>query len=210
MVLATYANSVRSSITGATGLKQRGSITLMQDFVILASNSTKQLISIAIHSPMAHLMIQTGSLNKEKDCPNLKCVFDSSAALSTPNFHFMEAVIRQFPHILKKIYLTNDYTAIVLSSVVNTPDLAPITTELTAGFNIHFPYSTKDRNSTSLLVTAGPDVAVNNIFGLPFIMATGMDADFVDNICEAKNLLCNPFPINFKHATKSIPVFQSQ
>jgi hypothetical protein len=25
-----------------------------------------------------------------------------------------------------------------------------------------------------------------------------MIADFVNNVCEAKNLLCNPFPINFK------------
>jgi hypothetical protein len=34
-----------------------------------------------------------------------------------------------------------------------------------------------------------------------------MIADFVDNVCEAKNLLCDPFPIDFKHATNSIPVF---
>jgi hypothetical protein len=36
----------------------------------------------------------------------------------------------------------------------------------------------------------------------------GMIADFVDNVCEAKNLLCDPFPIDFKRATKSIPVYQ--
>ncbi len=59
------------------------------------------------------------------------------------------------------------------------------------------------------MVAAGPDVAVNIVLGLPFIKATGMVADFVDNVCEAKNLLCEPFPFDFKHATKSIPVFQS-
>ncbi len=35
----------------------------------------------------------------------------------------------------------------------------------------------------------------------------GMIADFVNNVCEEKTLLCNPFPIDFKHATKSIPGF---
>jgi hypothetical protein len=35
-----------------------------------------------------------------------------------------------------------------------------------------------------------------------------MIADFVNNVCEAKNLLCNPFPNDFKCTTKSIPVFQ--
>ncbi len=119
----------------------------------------------------------------------------------------MEAVIRQFPHVLKKIYLPNDYVAIILSNIVNTPDSAPITTKLNVGFDIHLPYATKDGSYTSLLVAAGPDVAVNLILGLLFIKAMGMIADFVGNVCEAKNLLCNPFPINFKHATKSISVF---
>ncbi len=74
-------------------------------------------------------------------------------------------------------------------------------------FPTKLPYTTKDGNYTSLLVAAGPDVAVNLILGLPFIKATDMIADFVDNVCEAKNLLCNPFLIDFKRATKSIPVF---
>jgi hypothetical protein len=158
---------------------------------------------------MAHLTLLTGLANEEKDCPNLRCVFDSGAALSTANFHFMEAVIRQFPHILKRIYLPEDYAAIVLSGIVNTPDSAPVTTELTVGFEVHLPYFTKDRNSTSLMVAAGPDVAVNVVLGLPFIKATGMVADFVDNVCEVRNLLCDPFPMDFKRATKCILVFQS-
>ena len=83
---------------------------------------------------------------------------------------------------------------------------APITTELPVGFAIHLPYATKDGNDTSLLVAAGLDVAVNLILGLPFIKATGMIVDFIDNVCQAKHLLCDPFPIDFRKATKSIPV----
>jgi hypothetical protein len=205
--------SVSSSITGATSTvgtgTKRGSITLHQDVVMLASDSTKPPIPIAIHSPMAHLTLQTGTSSEDRDCPALKCDFDSGAAFSTANFHFMEAVIWQFPYILKKIYLPEDYAAIVLLGIVNTTNSAPVTMELTVGFDIHLPYITKDGNTTSLLVAAGPDVPVNIVLGLPFITAMGMVANFVDNVCEAKNLLCEPIPINFKHATKSIPVFQS-
>jgi hypothetical protein len=212
LVITQDNQSISSSITGATGINRlgtkHGSVTLNQDVVIiLSSDTTKPPIPIAIHSPMAHVTLQTGLSNEERDCPALKCVFDSGAALSTANFHFMEAVIRQYPHILKKIYLSDEYAAIVLSSIVNTPDSAPITTKLNVGFDIHLPYTTKDGNNASLLVTAGPDVAVNLILGLPFIKATGMIADFVDNVCEAKNLLCDLFPIDFKRAMKSIPVF---
>jgi hypothetical protein len=121
----------------------------------------------------------------------------------------MEAVIRQYPHILKKIYLPDNYAAIILSGIVNTPDSAPITTKLNVGFDIHLPNTTKDGYNTSLLVAAGPNVAVNLILGLPFIKATSMIADFVDNVCEAKNLLCNLFPIDLKRTTKSIPVLRT-
>ena len=34
-----------------------------------------------------------------------------------------------------------------------------------------------------------------------------MISNFVDNVCQAKHLLCDLFPINFKSAMKSIPVF---
>jgi hypothetical protein len=87
---------------------------------------------------------------------------------------------------------------------------APITTELAVGFEVRLPYLTKDGNSTSLLVAAGPDVTVNLILGRPFIKATGMIADFVDNVCQAKHLLCDPFPIDFRRATKSTPVIEGR
>jgi len=69
----------------------------------------------------------------------------SAASLSTANFHYMEAVVRRYTHILKAIYLPDDYAAIVLTGIVmsSTAD-APITTELPVGFEIHLPYTTKD------------------------------------------------------------------
>jgi hypothetical protein len=210
-VVTTDGGSVASSITGATTTrspsKRVSHVTLHQDVVVLAGSSSLPLIPVAIHSPMAHITLQTGTAHEEKDCPNLRCVFDTGAALSTANFHFMEAVVRQYPHILKQIYMPAEYATIVLSRIVTTSNAEPITTELPVGFEIHLPYPTKNGSETSLLVAAGPDVAVNLILGLPFIKATGMIGDFVDNVCQAKHLVCGPFPIDFKRATKSIPVF---
>ncbi len=109
----------------------------------------------------------------------------------------------------KQIYMPAEYAAIVLSGIATASNTEPITTELPVGFKIHLPYLTKDGSETSLLVPAGPDVAVNLILSLPFIKASGMIGDFVDNVCQAKHLLCNPFPIDFKRTTKSIPVFMA-
>jgi hypothetical protein len=156
---------------------------------------------------MAHITLWRGASNKEKDCPNLCCVFDTGAALSTANFHFMEAVVRQHPHILKRIYLPAEYASIVLLGIVTSANDKPITTELSVRFEVHLPYLTKDGSETSLLVAVGPDVAMNLSLGLPIIKAAGMIGNFVDNVCQAKHLLCDPFPIVFKCTTKSIPVF---
>ncbi len=209
-VVTTDGASVASSVTGVTTPQRQGghpSVTLHQDVVVLTGTSSLPPIPVAIHSPMAHITLQTGTAAKERDCPNLCCVFDTGAALSTVNFHFMEAVVCQFPHILKQIYMPAKYAAIVLSGIINSSNNKPITTELPVGFEIHLPYLTKDGSEATLLVVAGPDVAVNLILGLPFIKATGVIGDFVDNVCQAKHLMCEPFSIDFKRASKSIPVF---
>jgi hypothetical protein len=206
--LNTPDTSSVSTISGATpngSVIRCSNITLLQDVVVLSTQSLKPQIPIAIHSPMPHLSLQTGTAKDERDCPALRCMLDTGASLSTANFHYMEAVVRQYPHILKAIYLPDNYAAIVLSGIVTSSSDAPITTELPVGFEIHLPYTTKDGNETSLLVATGPDVAVNLILGLPFIKAMGMIVDFIDNVCQAKHLLCDPFPIDFRRATKSIP-----
>ena len=182
-VVTTDGGSIASSITGATTTRTLGNhashITLHQDTVVLASTSSKPPIPIAIHSPMAHITLQTGTSNEEKDCPNLHCVFDTGASLSTANFHFMEAVVCQYPHILKWVYMPANYASIVLFVIVTSSNDEPIMVELLVGFETHLPYLTKNRSETSLLVATGPDVDVNLILGLPFIKATGTIGNFV-------------------------------
>ena len=145
-VVPGSASSAASTLTGTSspGLIRRGNVTLHQDVVILSTQSSKPHILVAIHSPMPHLIMQTGTSKEEKDCPGLRCMLDTGASLSTANFHYMEAVavVRQYPQILKAIYLPEDYAAIILSGIVTSSAVAPITTELSVGFEIHLPYVT--------------------------------------------------------------------
>jgi hypothetical protein len=46
---------------------------------------------------------------------------------------------------------------------------------------------------------------VNTIIGLPFIKATGIINNTVDNVVKAKHLVCKPFPIEFYGTTKYVP-----
>ena len=45
---------------------------------------------------------------------------------------------------------------------------------------------------------------MNTVLGLPLITTTGMILNFNDNVVQAKNLDCPPFPIDFCCATKTI------
>ncbi len=89
----SVASSLTSPTRGSTVLKHNN-VVLHQDAVILATEPSKPPIPITIHSPMAHVTLQTGCCDEMRDCPGLRCVFNSGAALNTANYHFMEAVIR--------------------------------------------------------------------------------------------------------------------
>ena len=43
------------------------------------------------------------------------------------------------------------------------------------------------------------------VLGVPLITATSKIINTIDNVVEAKNLDCPPFPLNFCHAAKNIP-----
>jgi hypothetical protein len=186
LVITADATSISSSLTSLTrgGNVNCPSMILHQDAVALVMEPSKLPIPITICSLMAHVTLQSGLCDETKDRPGIWCVLDSSAALNTANYHFMEAMICQYPHIIKQIYLPDNYAAIILSGIVSLPSNGPITSKLSVGFELHLSYHTKDGANTSLLVAAGPDIAMNVILGLPFIKATGMIADFVDNVCK--------------------------
>ncbi len=80
-----------------------------------------------------------------------------------------------------------------------------VTTDLSVAFQFHLPYLTRDGSRTSIIIATGPQVSVNAIIGLPFIKATSMIVDTVDNVIKAKHLVCEPFPIEFFRSTKYVP-----
>jgi hypothetical protein len=77
---------------------------------------------------------------------------------------------------------------------------------LSVGFQFHLPYLTHAGQPTSILIATGPHVMVNLIVGLPFIQATGMILDLVDNVANLKSLDCPPFPIKYRRATVHVPI----
>ncbi len=80
--------------------------------------------------------------------------------------------------------------------------------KLLLAFQFHLPYFTKDGSATSFVVATGPHVSMNTVLGLLLITTTGMILDFNDNVVQAKNLDCPPFPIDFCHATETIPAIK--
>ena len=143
------------------------------------------------------------------NCPNnpsIRCAVDTCAALSTGSLHFYASVAKLFPHCVVKVFAPKDYAPIVLSGIVQTSDQAAVTTELEVGWQFHLPYKTKGGDDASFVIATGPHVSVNTILGLPFIQATGMILNFVNNVAECKYLNCPPFTIDFQRMSNHVPV----
>ncbi len=115
---------------------------------------------------------------------------------------------KHYPHCLAKLLTPANYALIVLSGIVQANNAA-VTTELEVGFQFHLPYCTSGGNSLSLLIATGPNVLVNTVIGLPFIKATGMILDFVDDVVECKHLDCPPFPMDFWCMSNHVPVAEA-
>jgi hypothetical protein len=92
----------------------------MVGIVVLSSATASRDIlpaPIVSNFPLIHLQLGT-----DLDCPNcpiMHYVFDTAAALSTGNFHFVAVVAKQYPHCNVKLYDPKDYNPIVLSGIVH-------------------------------------------------------------------------------------------
>jgi hypothetical protein len=138
------------------------------------------------------------------NAPVIQCMVDTGTALNTRNYSFIAAIAKRYLHCIAKVFLPEDHSPIILSGVIDDENQA-ITTKLSVAFEFHLPYPTHNGQSTSISIATGPQVSVNSIIGLPFITGTGMIINTVDNVVEAKHLVCEPFPIDFCCATKYIP-----
>jgi hypothetical protein len=110
--------------------------------VLLSATASCDILPAPIVSNFPHIRLQLGSDLDCPNCPVVHCVVDTAAALSIGIFHFIAAVAKRYPHCLVKLYYPRDYNSIVLSGIVQRGGES-ITTELTVGFQFHFPYLTK-------------------------------------------------------------------
>jgi hypothetical protein len=171
---------------------------------LAAGSPLKRMMPITIQSNLPHIALQFGPDLDMADCPQVHCAIDTCAALATGNFHFFSALAKYYPHFHAKLLTPVNYAPIVLSGIVQANNAA-VTTELKVGFQSHLPYCTSGSDSLSLLMATGPNVLVNTIIGFPFIKATGMILDFVDDVAECKHLNCPPFPMDFWHTSNHVP-----
>jgi hypothetical protein len=145
VVTADGNNSIASSLTSPTlGPGSHPNVILHKNAIAVMMDLSKLPIRITIHSPTAHMTLQMGLCDKTKDCLGIQCVIGSGAVLNTANYHFMKALIQQNSHIIKKIYLPDNYAAIILSGIVSSPTDNSITTKLSVGFELYLLYHTKD------------------------------------------------------------------
>jgi hypothetical protein len=183
-----------------------GGVVLVTEVVVLAAGSPlKHAMPISIQSNLPHITIQFGADLDFPNYPSICCTIDSCAALTTGNFHFFTSVVKRFPHCIAKMYTPDDYAPIVLSGIVQSNEES-VTTKLEVGFLFHLPYRTREGNTASLMVAAGPNVSVNTIIGLPFMKVTGMILDLVDEVVDCRYLDCPPFPVDFCRTSNHVPV----
>jgi hypothetical protein len=180
-------------------------IFVIDVLVLSASTPTCDILPAPIMSNFPHIRLQLGSTLDCLDCPILRCVVDTAAALTTGNFHFVAASAKKYPHCVAKLYVSEDYNPIVLSGIVQHGEES-VTTELTVGFQFHLPYLTGDGQAMSILIATGPQVTVSTIVGLPFIQATRMIIDLSDNVADMRALDASPFPLEYHCATVHVPI----
>jgi hypothetical protein len=183
-----------------------GYIFIVDVQVLTAGSQLKQVMPVSIQSNLPHIIVQFG---EEMNCPfssSIRCAVDTCAALSMGSFQFYASVAKRFPHCVAKVFAPKDYSPIVLSGMVQSSEQAAVTTKLEVGWQFHLPYKTKGGDNTSFAIATGPHVSVNNILELPFMQATAMIIDFVDNIAECKHISCPPFTIYFQRTSNHVLV----
>ncbi len=148
--------------------------------------------------------MQLGSTLGGSSCPSIWAVINTAAALTIGNLHFFTKIVKMFPHTVAAVYAPWDYSLITLSGIVEQNSKS-VTTKLTVAFKFKLPYLTKGGNTTTFMVTVGPNVTVNTILGLPFIKQTKMIVDAADQVAELCALDTLPFPIDFRCAQCHVP-----
>ena len=167
------------------------------------NTTSREALPVPISSLLPHINVGLGV--KEEDCSvMMSCVVDTGASITTGNFFYCSYIAKTFPAVVSRVLTSDHFSPITLSGVVQAEG-SSVTTDLPVAFEFHMPYTTTDGTPTTLLVACGPQVSVNLILGFPFMSATGMSIDFVDNVADCKKLSVPPFSIEHKKARVHVP-----
>jgi hypothetical protein len=118
------------------------------------------------------------------------------------------AIAKAYPELVKSIKLAKDrYSPIVLNGVISKDDNDSVrySTNLPAVVEFHLDYKTSTNQPISIKFATGEDVSVNCLLGMSFIKAAKLIIDSNDNLVESKLMECEPFPIEYKHPSRSSP-----
>ena len=113
---AVLAYMKKDSGGGNEGGPRKKPMIFVADVIVLSSaTNSRDILPAPIVSNFPHIHLQLGTDLGCANCPIVRCVLDTAAALSTGNFHFVAAIAKQYPHCVAKIYVPQDYNPIVLS-----------------------------------------------------------------------------------------------
>jgi hypothetical protein len=148
----SHATSIASSVTtpssvipspsarqgqggGGRGFQGSGGRVFVVNVQVLAAGSAlKQMMIIAIHSNLPHIIMQFETNPDCPHCPLICCAIDLCAALTMGNFHFFALLVKHFLHCLAKVHAPQDYAPIILSGVVQSHQQDAVTTKLEVSF----------------------------------------------------------------------------
>ena len=122
------------------------------------------------------------------NCPDIFVAIDTCAGIVTGYYSYLMSLTKSYPHCLYRLFTLKEYASITLYGIVQNDNSLAVTTVLDCTFVFHLPYKLcSNSGDTMIAITAGKDVAVNVILGLPFITSMNMVLDFNDNVatCNA-------------------------
>ncbi len=205
-----FKNAGRDRGSRGKGFQGGGPCIFVCNVIVFgAGTALKRMMPITIQSNLPHIVLQFGADLNCPNCLSICCAVDSCATLTTGNSHFFASLVKCAPHCVAKVFAPQDYAPIILSGIVQSQQAA-VTTALEFGFQFHLPYRTKEGDESSLMIATGPNLSVNMILSLPFMLGTGMILDLVDNLAECKHLHCPLFPIDYQGTSNHVPVTDNQ
>jgi hypothetical protein len=78
----------------------------------------RRILPVPIQAAFPHITLQLGSALGCANCPAIRCIVNTAAALTTGNLHFFAEIAKAYPHTLASIHSPTDYSPITLSGIV--------------------------------------------------------------------------------------------